>query len=430
MNKPQFSSRPDAEYCGPGGRNASAWAALLVLGLLGGMLLSGCSNNEASEAAPTVTVQVGAAENRPIKREIVADAVLYPKDQVSFVPRISAPVEKFYVGKGSPVHAGQLLAELQSPDLASAVTDSNAASQQAEIGYQTAAQKSQQELRLAKQEMDAAQKLYDSREALLKQGAASAKDTEDARIALMQAQDGYDTAQKEFDLKNAEAQRTSAKAKASEAEIQLSYTKIVSPINGVVTDRPVNTGEMAASGAPILTVMDLSQIVARAHISQQQAGLLKIGDVASITPPGGKPVQAKVSVVSPALDPSSTTVEVWVQANNPGAQLKPGGSVRVAMVAETVPHAIVIPAASLLTSSDGLTSVITLDTDNKPHKQKVTVGIRNGNDIQVTKGLNGGERVVTVGAFELSQEDDDVLPKTTIQVQAPKMPEEDEDEDQ
>ena len=73
------------------------------------------------------------------------------------------------------------------------------------------------------------------------------------------------------------------------------------------------------------------------------------------------------------------------------------------MVAETVPNAVVIPAQSLLTSSDGVTSVIALDTDNKPHKQKVNVGIRNGDDVQVTKGLQGGERVVTVGAFELDK---------------------------
>ena len=89
-----------------------------------------------------------------------------------------------------------------------------------------------------------------------------------------------------------------------------------------------------------------------------------------------------------------------------------------------------IPAEALITSSDGVTSVITLDSNNTPHKQKVKTGIRNGNDVQVTEGLKGGERVVTVGAFELASEDDPVLAKTKIQVQAPKMPDEDEDEEQ
>ena len=98
------------------------------------------------------------------------------------------------------------------------------------------------------------------------------------------------------------------------------------------------------------------------------------------------------------------------------------------MVAESVPHAIVIPAAALLTSTEGVNSVMVLDTDNKPHRKTVTVGIRSGSDVQISKGLQGGERVVTIGAFELDKEDDPILNKTTVQVQAPKMPEEEEDQ--
>ena len=98
------------------------------------------------------------------------------------------------------------------------------------------------------------------------------------------------------------------------------------------------------------------------------------------------------------------------------------------MVAQAIPHAIVIPAEALLTSPEGDTSVIVLDTDNKPHKKKVKVGIRDGGAVQVTEGLQGGERVVTVGAFALSQEDDPVLAKTNIQVAAPpNIPEEDDE---
>ena len=140
-------------------------------------------------------------------------------------------------------------------------------------------------------------------------------------------------------------------------------------------------------------------------------------------------MKGKVTQVSPALDPNSTTVEVWVQASNPKGQLKPGGGATVTVVTETVPHAIVIPTAALLTDSEGQTTVMTLDTDNKPHKQKVKVGIRNPDDTQITDGLKGGERVVTVGAFQLANEDDDVLAKTTVQVQAPKVPDEDDDDD-
>ena len=412
----------------------SRWAGgLLGLTLAAALLSSGCAKGgDAVEAAPTVTVQVGAAENQTIEKKVIAEGTLYPLEQSAIVPKMSAPVKKFYVEKGSKVHAGQLLAELENSDLLAQKEENAGNYAQAEAGYEQAVQKAKQDLTLSKETLDAAQKLYTARQDLYKQGAVSSKDVDDANVALIQARNAYDMSQKQLDLKVAEGQFAAAKAKTAEVDVSINYSKIVSPIDGVVTDRPIYPGEMASNSGPIITIMNLSQIVARAHIDQQQASQLKVGDAATISMPGQPgALKGKVSLVSPALDPSSTTVEVWVQAPNPGERLKPGSNVQVQMVAQAVPHAIVIPAESLLTGSDGSTSVIILDTDNKPHKKKVKVGIRDAGEVQVTEGLQGGERVVTVGAFALSQEDDPVLAKTNIQVAAPpNIPEEDDDEDQ
>jgi HlyD family secretion protein len=394
--------------------------------LVAGLLLSGCKSKPDPVEEPTVTVQVGAAENQPIQLKVIADAVLYPRDQAAIVPKVVAPIKKFYVERGSRVKAGQLLAELENQDLAGALEKSQGGHQQAQATYDMEVQKVAQDAKLAKQTLESAQKLYDSRQKLFKEGAISARDVEDANVALTQAKNADELAQKQFDLKVAEAQRNAAKGDLTSAEAQLGYTKITSPIDGVVTDRPNYAGETPAAGAPLITVMDLAQVVARAHIAQVDAAHLKAGDAATIAVPGeAKPVKGRVTLVSPALDPSSTTVEVWVQAPNAGGRLKPGVSVRVTMIGQTVPKAIVAPVAALLTDTDGVTSVIVLDTDNKPHKTKVKTGIRDGGDVQITEGLQGGERVVTVGAFELSKMDD--MSKATIQVQAPKMPEEEEE---
>jgi RND family efflux transporter MFP subunit len=325
-----------------------------------------------------------------------------------------------------------LLAELENSDLLASQKESEGTIAQAEASYEQAVQKAEQDRQLAKETLDAAQKLYDARKELYKQGAVSAKDVDDANVAFIQARNAYEASQKQLDLKVAEGQLTAARAKTAEVDVGLNYSKIVSPIDGVVTDRPLYAGEMASNSGPIITVMNLSQIVARAHIDQQEASQLKVGDAATISVPGQPgALKGKVSLVSPALDPSSTTVEVWVQSPNPGERLKPGSNVQVQMVAQAVQHAIVIPAEALLTGSDGTTSVIILDTDNKPHTKKVKVGIRDAGDVQVTEGLQGGERVVTVGAFALSQEDDPILAKTNIQVQAPpNIPDEDDDEAQ
>jgi RND family efflux transporter MFP subunit len=410
-------------------KNGQLARALGVL-LAAGILFSGCGTKEAAEATPTVTVQVDAAEKGPIQRKVVTDAVLYPRDQAAIVPKVVSSIKKWNVDKGSHVKAGQLLGELEDQDLAGAAKKSQGGYAQAEVTYQMTMQKSAQDLKFAKQSFDSAQKFYDGRAALYKEGAVSAKDLDDASVALSQAKNTYDLAQKQFDLKSAEGAMSAAKGDTESANAQLSYTKITSPIDGVVTDRPNYPGETPATGTPIITIMDLSQIVARAHISQLEAAGLKVGNPATITIPGQLAVvKGRISLVSPAVDPNSTTVEVWVQAPNAKGSLRPGTSVRVAMVGETVPQTVVIPQAALLTTPDGINTVIVLDSDNAPSKKHVKVGIRDSElkTVQVTDGLSGGERVVTVGAFELANEDDPVLAKTKIQVQAPKMPDDEEE---
>ena len=222
-------------------------------------------------------------------------------------------------------------------------------------------------------------------------------------------------------MKSAAAQRDAAKGRVESAQAQLTYSRITSPIDGIVTDRPIYAGEMPANGGPIITVMDLSQVVARAHVSQDDAKLLKVGDPTNfILLDGSAPIAGKVIFISPALDPSGTTVEVWAQAPNTGNRLRPGTSMRVEMIAKTEPNALIIPQAAVLTSASGNTSVVVVDTENKPQKKSVTLGIRDAGNVQVTEGLQSGERVVTVGAFELAKLDPDVLQKTKVQIQPPK----------
>jgi HlyD family secretion protein len=399
--------------------NCAALAALLGTAVFAA---SGCKTPPEVEANPVVGVQVAGAVSQPIDLKVVADGTLYPLDQAAIVPKITSPVKKFYVERGSHVRSGELLAELESEDLAGALAENQGSYASVDAAYQASMQKSKSDLDLLKQAADAAQRVYDARRNLLEQGAASAKDVEDAQIALAQAKAAYDTAQKQYDLKVAEGDLNAAKGRTATAEAQLSYSKITSPIDGVVTDRPFYPGETAPAGAPLVTVMNLSQVIAKAHVAEQAAAKLKIGDAATLSGPGvGSSVRGKVTLVSPALDPSSTTVEVWAQFPNADGHLKPGSSAQVTLIAETIPHAVVVPTMAILTDDNGAKSVMILDTaDNSVHKKSVQVGIQDGPYIQVTKGLSGGERVVTVGAFELFKLDEDELPKTKVQVQSPK----------
>lgn len=413
--------------------------AFLALGLAG----TGCSKKGEQEASPNVTVQVAAARKASIQNKINADAVLYPLNQASLVPKISAPVIKYYVNRGSHVHAGELMAELENKDLAAASTENQGSYEQAQAAYEVATQaavpeevqKAELDMKSAKESLDAQQKVFDSRQTLYQQGAIARKELDDAGVALLQSRNQYEMAKRHWDsvqsvtkrsdLKSASGQLSAAKGRYQGAQAQLSYSEIRSPINGVVTDRPLNLGEMASAGSPLITVMDISQVIARAHIAQQQAALLHVGDPATISVAGiSDAFPGKVTIVSPALDPNSTTVEVWVQAANRGERLKPGASVRVSIVAETVKDAIVIPVAALLTAPDGSTSVI-IANGITPVIEPVKEGIKDGDEIQITQGLSGNEQVVTVGAYELFREDPDVLAKTKLDIQTPKNDEDD-----
>ncbi len=203
--------------------------------------------------------------------------------------------------------------------------------------------------------------------------------------------------------------------------MQLAYAQIKSPISGVVADRMVYPGDTPVSGTPMLSIMDVSQVVARANVPVKDAMFIKVGRPARITGPDGD-IPGTVTVVSPAVDPTTTTVQVWVKADNPGEKLKPGATARVAIIAETIQNTMVVPATALLNGDEGGQKVMVVDKDNVAHEHIVSVGVRQGDRVQIVSGLGEGDRVVTSGGLGLDD-------KAKVTVQQPKDEDEDEDDD-
>jgi multidrug efflux pump subunit AcrA (membrane-fusion protein) len=391
---------------------------VLILSLASSLSFLGCSSRE-KEPEPVVTVQTATARKTSIEQVITTEAVLYPKNQAAITPKIVAPVRKFYVNRGAHVRQGQLLATLENRDIAAAVTENKGALEQAQASYETTTRatlpedliKAEGDAKAAQENLAAQQKLYDSRKSLFDQGALPRKDLDAAAVALVQAREQADVAKqhlaslqavgKQATAKSAAGQLSSAEGKYQGSMAQLSYTEIRSPIDGVVTDRPLYAGETPQAGTPLMTVMDTSSVIARTHIPQEQAALLKVGDPATISTPEIGDVSAKVTIVSPALDPGSTTVEVWVEAPNKSGRVRPGSSVQVRMVARKINDAIVIPSAALLKTPEGGTTVMVVGSDNRAHQTAVETGVTQGNDVQITKGLTAGQTVITVGAYGL-----------------------------
>jgi len=231
-------------------------------------------------------------------------------------------------------------------------------------------------------------------------------------VALAQARSQNEQAQKQLvdlqklgkeqTLKSASGQLSAAKGKYLNAKAQLSYSEIRSPIDGVVTDRPLFQGELATANQPLLTVMDTSKLIAKAHIAQDEAVELKVGDAAELSFEGlNDPIKGRVMLISPALDPGSTTVEVWIEAIKPGAALKPGMNVSIEAVAKSVENALVVPASAVYKNPETGDYVLLAGSDGKAHLVKVKVGIRSKELAEIQSGLKEGDSVITVGGYAL-----------------------------
>lgn len=392
-----------------------AVAAVLAMSLS----FAGCSKSAATPT-PEVTVQAEHPAMGAIAEHIPVDAVLAPLAQAAISPKITAPVRHFYVQRGSHVKPRQLLAVLENRDLTAAALDNRGAYTAAQAAYATTTQaqvpedyqKAQLDVAQAKANLELNQSIVTARKQLFAEGAIPGRDLDTAQAALVQAQATYDAAAKHLEsqksvahkasLEAAKGQLTSAQGKYQGAEAQVAYSEIRSPISGVVTDRPLFAGETVAAGSTLLTVMDTSALLAKIHLAQQLAQQMKVGDPATITVPGlAEPVDGKVSLISPALDPGSTTVEIWLRIENKKETLKVGTPVHGSIVGKQAPQALTIPTSALLTAQDGSKSVMVVDADGTARSKPVSVGITDGGRVQVTNGLTTAYMVITSGNYAL-----------------------------
>lgn len=396
-------------------------SALLALSMIAmSVFVAGCSKSADSAPTPVVTVQAEHPETGAIAEHIPADAVLAPLAQAAISPKISAPIRRFYVERGSHVKAGQLLAILENRDLTAAALDNQGSYTAAQATYATATQaqvpedyqKAQLDFDQAKANLALNQSIVTARKQLFAEGAIPGRDLDTAQAALVQAQAAYDAAAKHLEsqksvsrkasLEAAKGQLVSAEGKYKGAEAQVSYSEIRSPISGVVTDRPLFAGETVAAGSTLLTVMDTSIVLAKLHLAQTLAQQLKVGDAATISVPGiADPVPAKVSLISPALDPGSTTVEIWLRVDNKNGTLRVGTPVHASIVGRKAQQALTVPTSALLTAQDGSKSVMVIGADSAAQSKPVTTGITDQGRVQITSGLSASDMVITTGNYAL-----------------------------
>lgn len=398
----------------------SALLLMLSCSIVFSCAIVGCKKAVDEPNSVAVSVEAQHPEVGAISEEITADAILAPLAQAALAPKISSPIRAIYVQRGAHVSKGQLLASLEARDLEGSALDSKGSLTSAQAAYAAstlatipeAVQKAQLDVNQAKANLEVANRLADERQKLLQQGAIAGRDVDTSLAAAVQARAAFDITAKHLesvrqttrvsDTQSAEGLLTSAKGRFQSAEAQVSYASLRSPIDGVVTERALFAGETAAAGSSVITIMDTSSLLAKLHVAQATAQKLKLGGAATVHVPGViDPITATVSFISPALDPGSTTIEIWLKLTNSDGSLKVGTPVRVAIIGTTVPQALLTAASALLPTQDASNSVMVVGNDGAAHKKPVTVGIRTGDKVQITSGVSTADTIITEGSYGL-----------------------------
>ncbi|MDI3329019.1 MAG: efflux RND transporter periplasmic adaptor subunit [Alicyclobacillaceae bacterium] len=398
----------------------------LVLFLASGCSLSG-SSTVMQDGVPEVQAFTVSGEGGQTVTGKIA-----PADEVKLSSKLAGKVAAVYVQEGSSVRKGQVLVELDSGDYAAQVRQAEAGLQQAEAGLAAARAKLADTLAGAReqqiQQLEAAveqakaayenaQTNYNRTKNLFDAGAASQAALDQAQLGLANAKGALDQAQAQLSLakagatantiaaleaqvRQAEGAVNQARAALDLARSNLDNTRITAPVDGIVSKKSINPGEMAAPGTPLLTLVNLGEVKVNVSVPQSLLPAVKSGASVKVrvAEAGDRTFTGTVSFISPVSDDNNNTFPVKVTVPNPDGLLR-AGMVAEVTFGEGGGNAVEIPAGSVV-NRDGKTYVYKLNGDRV---QLVEVQGRPKDDrwFVVTSGVRASDRLVAQPGPEL-----------------------------
>ncbi|MEO6724231.1 MAG: efflux RND transporter periplasmic adaptor subunit [Blastocatellia bacterium] len=399
--------------------------AALVLALLafGIYKLRPKPEKEEEPEAATVSVQVAKVERETITAETKALGTIFPREQATISAKISSQIKSMPLLKNRVVRAGDVIATLESRDLQAQRAEAVKAFEEARLNARALSTgtipqaRAQEEKTLtdARANVAVARAQYQRRQDLRTQGGLAEKDVEAARLALTLAEDELRLAESNAalrastinrnDLALAQSRIEQAQQRLATLDAQLSYATIRAPFGGVITDQFAYEGEFATPGGKLVNLADISEVIVKAPFADTVAAQLNTGSSATVQPADlpGQELKGKVSLVSRASDPANRTVEVWINLPNRDGRLRANSAAQVLVGTRTAKDALVVPTAAvtLETSNGDEGTVMVVDAKSVARERKVTIGIRTPEKIEIIKGLNEGETVVTEGNYAL-----------------------------
>jgi len=358
--------------------------------------LSGCNKDGAAAPAKdakatvnAVPVEVAKAARNTISASYSGTAALTADHEAQVTSKTSGVLKKLYVEEGMSVREGQLLAELDDAAAVASVAQAEALMHKADATFAYAEQS-------------------------IKKNLIAKRDYDQANFDMLSQRAAYQT-----------------------AKLQLTYTRIVAPVSGVIAERSVKLGNLIQINQNMFRIVGMDPLQAVLNVPERQLGILKAGQTVQLEADAlvGKTFSGNILRVAPTVDPASGTFRVTCEFHDKTGELKPGMFGRVEIVYDHRDDALTVPRSALV-EEDGETAVFVVDkapppapakdakdakdavaktdakadakSDAKPaataavdslvaHRKLVKIGYSDGDKVEIRSGINEGVQVITVG---------------------------------
>jgi len=327
--------------------------------------------------------------------------------------KASGIVKKLLVEYGDNVKKGQLLAQLDKVEIEAQVAQSRAALDAAEANLNSSqADYERSKVDAEGPDVPLLKRAYDRAVGMAKDGVVSASALDDAEKNYEMSLNKQNVSKAQVTvlkakIAQAQAQVAQDQANLKQLDEQLSYTDIISPIDGIVLSRDVEMGDavssilvLGSSATLVMTLGDTSEVYVKGKVDESDIGKVYLGQRARIKVESfkDKSFDGKVTKISPmgVEKDNVTTFEVRASIQNPGGELKAEMTANAEIILEEHKSVLQIPEGAILYDKDKKASVEVPDPKGKDGKDKVavTIGISNGAKTEVLSGLKEGDQVV------------------------------------
>jgi len=336
-------------------------------------------------------VMVGQVVKAPATTDLLLPGNITPVTEALIQARASGYVRRRLVDIGDRVSKGQLLAELEAPELDQQVRQAEAALQQANSSLSGA----RHNLRQTEANLKLAKVTAERWRVLVTKGVVSRQEADQKDADYERQQASVEGAQAAVRVAQDNIQSSEANLRRL-IEMQ-AFTKLAAPFAGIVTARNVDIGSLVSPGGglPLFRVAQIGTLRIMVDVPQSSAPFIRVGQRAEVLLQelAGLKFEGRVSRTANALDAATRTLPVEVQVANPEGVLLPNMYAQVRLFQVAATPSVIIPGDSLIVRAEG--TLVAVVADNRVRFQKVEVGRDYGPFTEIRSGLNGGEFVVT-----------------------------------